>query len=187
MECVDAYVDALHAILKDASIVHGQHSPQSVPDVRCVAAKQRKGLVLIDPCYELEGEEERARDLFQSILMQWPTATIVLWFPIKASGRITECTVRTGQDAARSGAETWMSTLGIMPFHGSGAPSKGLLSSGLLIARPPSEAMDILVDVYHQLTGLVSGMGGLQRLGGNDNDFSLLTHHSPCTNPTNFG
>lgn len=47
----------------------------------------RKGLVLIDPSYEVKSEYERAANFIRTLMKKWPEATILLWYPLLAAER----------------------------------------------------------------------------------------------------
>lgn len=44
--------------------------------------KERRGLVLIDPAYELHDEFKRAGEALLAAWQRWPTGVFVLWYPI---------------------------------------------------------------------------------------------------------
>jgi len=48
-----------------------------------VPPRERRGLVLIDPPFEREGEFRRLADGFAEAHRKWPTGTYALWYPIK--------------------------------------------------------------------------------------------------------
>ncbi|MBO6562724.1 MAG: 23S rRNA (adenine(2030)-N(6))-methyltransferase RlmJ [Nisaea sp.] len=46
----------------------------------------RRGMVLIDPSYEIKSEYLRAADFVIALHAKWPEATIMLWYPILQAG-----------------------------------------------------------------------------------------------------
>lgn len=46
----------------------------------------RKGLVLIDPSYEVKDEYERVATFIPALMKKWPEATVALWYPKLAAG-----------------------------------------------------------------------------------------------------
>lgn len=48
-----------------------------------VPPKERRGIVLIDPPYEQDGEFERLAGAFAKAYRRWPTGIYALWYPIK--------------------------------------------------------------------------------------------------------
>jgi 23S rRNA (adenine2030-N6)-methyltransferase len=49
--------------------------------------KPRKGLVLIDPSYEVKTEYEQVADFTHKLMAKWPEATVMIWYPILSAGR----------------------------------------------------------------------------------------------------
>lgn len=47
----------------------------------------RKGLVLVDPSYEVKPEYEAVPAFVQKLLARWPEATVLVWYPILAESR----------------------------------------------------------------------------------------------------
>lgn len=50
----------------------------------------RKGLVLIDPSYEVKDEYRATGKLAMNILTKWPEASVAIWYPILPAGRHME-------------------------------------------------------------------------------------------------
>jgi 23S rRNA (adenine2030-N6)-methyltransferase len=48
-----------------------------------IPPKEKRGLVLIDPPYEQDGELQRAADAVGAAHRKWPIGMILLWYPIK--------------------------------------------------------------------------------------------------------
>ncbi len=53
-----------------------------------IPPKEKRGLVLIDPPYEQEGELQRAAEAVGAAHRKWPGGTIMLWYPIKGRREI---------------------------------------------------------------------------------------------------
>lgn len=49
--------------------------------------KPRRGLVLIDPSYEVKTEYAGVVDFVKALLAKWPEATVMVWYPILPDGR----------------------------------------------------------------------------------------------------
>ncbi len=47
----------------------------------------RKGLVLIDPSYEVKSDYEEVAGFVRKLIARWPEATVLIWYPILAEGR----------------------------------------------------------------------------------------------------
>ncbi len=52
--------------------------------------KPRKGLVLIDPSYEIKTEYGQVADFTHKLMAKWPEATVMIWYPILPAGRHEE-------------------------------------------------------------------------------------------------
>lgn len=94
---------------------------------------ERRGLVFIDPPYEVPGELMRAAAQLERAAAKWPTGIFVLWYPIKNS-REPESFVRSlsglGRDALR--LEIGIDRPG----------AERLIGSGLIVVNPPWRLAD---------------------------------------------
>ena len=91
---------------------------------------ERRGLVLIDPAYELADEAERAVRMLAQGLRRFPMGCFILWYPVKADGLADRLC-----DAVRVLAMqgTLRCELRVRePFK-----EGGLAGSGLVIVNPP--------------------------------------------------
>ena len=52
--------------------------------------KPRKGLVLVDPSYEVKTEYAQVADFTLKLVAKWPEATVMIWYPILPAGRHEE-------------------------------------------------------------------------------------------------
>jgi 23S rRNA (adenine2030-N6)-methyltransferase len=94
--------------------------------------RERRGLVLIDPPYEIEDEFVRAADLLATAYRRFSTGIYLLWFPIKSAA-----------DAARFCGE--LRTQGVAPairldvnVNGeNNAARQRLSTAGLIVVNPP--------------------------------------------------
>ena len=95
-----------------------------------VPPPERRGLVLIDPPYEVPGEVERLGAHLLRAVAKWPTGIFIAWYPIKDGGAIdrmaTELDARLGRPALR---------LDLL-IHRPGDPTR-LSGSGLVVVNPP--------------------------------------------------
>jgi len=73
--------DGIKAIKADGYEVAISHIPK---------ASLSRGVVLIDPSYELKGDYEQAAEFALNLHMAWPRATILLWYPVLEPARHTE-------------------------------------------------------------------------------------------------
>lgn len=82
-----------HAALKRAmrgtlAEVHARDAYEGAPAL--TPMEPRRGLVLIDPPYEVKTEYSRAADLAMKLHKRWPEAAILVWYPLLAAGRHAE-------------------------------------------------------------------------------------------------
>jgi len=54
----------------------------------CLPPKERRGLVLVDPPYEVKDEFQRMVKGMGEALRRWPTGIYVLWYPIKSRSEV---------------------------------------------------------------------------------------------------
>lgn len=90
----------------------------------------RRGLVFIDPSYEIKSEYEDAARFVEGLNEQWPEATIVLWYPILKAG-LHEAMAEYLMDANLKGLQRRE------VFFQTANEGHGLLGSGLLLINPP--------------------------------------------------
>lgn len=91
---------------------------------------ERRGLVLIDPPYEVADETERALRILAQGLRRFATGVFVLWYPLKAG----DAAATIAREAAALGvAGTLKVELRIREAFKGG----GLAGSGLIVVNPP--------------------------------------------------
>jgi 23S rRNA (adenine2030-N6)-methyltransferase len=118
---------------------------------------ERRGLVLIDPPFEVKDELERLRRGLTRALKRWPTGLFLVWYPIKAGAQIE-----------RFHADLTM--LGLPPtlaaeIHLHPQPeATGLIGSGLAIINPPWTLEKSLETLLPWLARVLAGDSGRQRL-----------------------
>ena len=83
-ELQDEEFAALRALLgaRPRVAVHHRDGYEAAPAL--VPPAERRGLILIDPPYELQRDEfALIRSCLQRVLERWPQAVVALWYPIK--------------------------------------------------------------------------------------------------------
>ncbi|MGB3865829.1 MAG: 23S rRNA (adenine(2030)-N(6))-methyltransferase RlmJ [Xanthobacteraceae bacterium] len=121
-----------------------------------VPPKERRGLVLIDPPFEQEGEFERLARVFSETFAKWSTGIYMLWYPVK-SRRAADALAR--QVAAICPADKCLRLeFSVAPVVEGG----GLTSAGLLIVNPPWTLATELKTILPQLQKPL-GRGGAAR------------------------
>jgi 23S rRNA (adenine2030-N6)-methyltransferase len=110
---------------------------------------ERRGLVLIDPPFEQEGEFQRFETGLAEAHRRWATGIYLFWYPIKDIGE-TEAFARR---LARSGIEKILRhELHAAPVR----PDQGLSACGLIVVNPPwtlEAEMQILLPAFAQILG----------------------------------
>lgn len=120
--------------------------------------KEKRGLVLIDPPFEEQGEFERIAEKLARAHRRWPGGVYAVWYPIKDR----EAAARF-RDGFRDGGiakvlDAWMTVRGE-----AGAPR--LDGTGMLIVNPPFPLAGELATILPELTRLLGdGPGAAWRV-----------------------
>lgn len=93
-----------------------------------VPPPERRGVVLIDPPFEQPEDWKRTADALLATLARWPSGTVAVWYPLKATAEAAGLEHRVQAAAATK-------VLRVNFRLRSDGP--GLLGCGLLIANPP--------------------------------------------------
>ncbi|MBB4659365.1 23S rRNA (adenine(2030)-N(6))-methyltransferase RlmJ [Parvularcula dongshanensis] len=88
--------------------------------------KPRRGLVLIDPSYEVKDEYGRVADFVPQLAAKWPEAAILVWYPLLPTGR------HEAMASALEGAGAARHEVGFEPLR-----PGGMEGSGLVLWNPP--------------------------------------------------
>ncbi|MDR2924791.1 MAG: 23S rRNA (adenine(2030)-N(6))-methyltransferase RlmJ [Azoarcus sp.] len=109
----------------------------------------RRGVVLIDPSYEVKTDYARVADALAGALRRFATGCFVLWYPLLARGE--PYLRRLARQLAELGAGSWLD----MRFRVSHPPrdSFGMFGSGLYIVNPPWVLPERLQSVLPWLAG----------------------------------
>jgi len=95
--------------------------------------QQRRGLVLIDPAYELREEGERIAAALIAAWQRWPQGVYALWYPLTnraLADRLQQKLIKTGIE------KVLVSEIALQPPTN----ARRLTGSGLLIINPPWQA-----------------------------------------------
>jgi 23S rRNA (adenine2030-N6)-methyltransferase len=119
--------------------------------------KENRGLVLIDPPFEVADEFERLAKALIFGLDRWPNGMFCAWYPIKADASHT----RFHQQLKSSGLKKLLiSEFNIKPPDS----PLGLNGSGLLIANPPYQLDERMREMLPALRRVLSTDGGNVRV-----------------------
>jgi 23S rRNA (adenine2030-N6)-methyltransferase len=115
--------------------------------------KEKRGLVLIDPAYEVTDEFARMTDAVVKAYKKWTGGTYAMWYPMKDARAIR----RMHEDFADAGLRD---VLSLDLNAGKSGPDTRMLGSGMTLINPPytlGEEMRLvlpwLCDVLHQGPG----------------------------------
>lgn len=89
----------------------------------------RRGVLLIDPSYEVKADFARMPGLLAQIHAKWNVGVLILWYPVLASG------AEAGMARAlrRSFPDALHSTVAFAPAR----PGHGMIGSGVSVVNPP--------------------------------------------------
>ena len=116
--------------------------------------KERRGVVLIDPPFELAGEFDRLAGAVSAAHRRFATGTLLLWYPIKSRGDVERfyrqlSTVGLSKCLV---AELQVAALDVN--------AKGLVATGVAIVNPPfTLADDLGIALPHLATLMATGPG----------------------------
>jgi 23S rRNA (adenine2030-N6)-methyltransferase len=109
----------------------------------------RRGLVLIDPSYEVKEEYAAVAAFVPSILAKWPEAAVLIWYPLLPGGR------HRALAEALEGAGALRREVRFSPTR-----PGGMEGSGLLLANPPYGAEGCLAAGLTQTRGVLTSTEG---------------------------
>lgn len=118
---------------------------------------ERRGMVLIDPPFEIKDEHDRLIAALRRIRRRWATAITLVWYPIKGMEPI-ERLYQAVRDEA--GAETLAVELMLRPP----VDPFRLNGSGLIVVNPPWGLERDLAETLPWLTEVLAPDGGFYRL-----------------------
>jgi 23S rRNA (adenine2030-N6)-methyltransferase len=148
---------AEHAALRRALKGHANaelHRRDGFEGVRAlVPPAERRGLVLMDPAYEMKDDYARVPDCAARILARWRDAIIVAWFPILPEAR-HEALITAFEKLAVTGREILLDCL-FTPRR-----KRGMAGSGLVVVNPPWHFADNLAEAGGEAAALLFGAAG---------------------------
>lgn len=117
----------------------------------------RRGLLLMDPSYEVDSDYENAAKSLVSAHKRWPVGILCLWYPLLKHRRSETaemlCSLRDA--AGISGASYLQAELLV------DSPEKemGLYGSGMAIINPPWQTEDVLAEALPAMAKILAGTG----------------------------
>lgn len=110
----------VRAIQLDGWLAMGAHLPP----------KEKRGLVLVDPPFEKEGEFDRIADALQRAHKRWPGGTYALWYPIKDHAAVARFRDRLAQSGIPNILDIFFSLR-------APSPEPRLDGTGMIVVNPP--------------------------------------------------
>lgn len=122
---------------------------------------ERRGLVLLDPAFEVAGEMEKTGRMLEHVISRMQNTTVLAWYPLKAAG--DEAPLLT-KAAALPCAGTLCAELRVREGFAQG----GLAGSGVVIVNPPhtlKAELDLIMPELGQRLGVGTwGRGSVNEL-----------------------
>lgn len=111
--------------------------------------KEKRGLVLVDPPFEDEGEFGRLAEGLQKAFRRWPGGTYALWYPIKDREAVADF-------RARLKASTIPDILDLRLEIRPPSPDARLDGSGMIVVNPPFTLKEEMSRILPFLTKLLA-------------------------------
>lgn len=106
--------------------VHMRDSYEGLPAL--VPPDIKRGLVLIDPSYEVKTEYQTITELIRKSCKRWPNAVYILWYPVLAENRHAHLIKQIG-------AGLYKNALNSEYYFSQN--TEGMLGSGIVMINPP--------------------------------------------------
>lgn len=132
MELHPAEHAALRAAMAGEGVaIHRRDGPGGV--LALAPFRPRKGLVLVDPSYEVKAEYAGTAEFARALIAKWPEAVVVIWYPLLPAGRHLELLAGLGA------LHVLVDEVFFDPV-----PERGMTGSGLAIVNGPHGTRDAL-------------------------------------------
>jgi 23S rRNA (adenine2030-N6)-methyltransferase len=134
----------------------------------------RRGLVLIDPSYEIKSDYAKVSACLQDSLKRFVTGTYIVWYPIIPRPEAHELPRRLKTLATQAGKPWLHATLSIGQDEERNVPGEpprgqGLTASGMFVINPPhtlKPALDLALPQLVKVLGRGKGQGQALEAGG---------------------
>jgi 23S rRNA (adenine2030-N6)-methyltransferase len=116
----------------------------------------RRGIVLMDPSYEVKTDYSKVFDTITAAYQKFPTGTYALWYPVVDRKRIDSLERRF----IKSGIKK------IQGFELAIAPDQfgsGMSASGMIVINPPWTLMNTMLDILPKLVATLGGMSAFYK------------------------
>lgn len=119
--------------------------------------KERRGLVLIDPSYEIKRDFQAVIDCLRDAHQRFATGTYLLWYPVLKRDQVNQLLRRF---TALNLPDSWVVELCVSPD----TEALGMTGSGLLMINPPWQLAEQLETLLPWLLGALGHADGSLRL-----------------------
>jgi 23S rRNA (adenine2030-N6)-methyltransferase len=146
---VEKHPQALHALRINFKLnknihIHDRDAEEAM--VALVPFKEKRGLIFIDPSYEVKSEYQRLPKVIARVHERFSNAVIALWYPILADAP-HEGMIKTLQHFDYP--STWISEWA--PHSHSHAPTQQMQGSGMFIINTPWQVDEQLSSAYKEI------------------------------------
>lgn len=137
--------DALRRVLGDRAEIHRRDGAEMA--LALAPLTPRRGLVLVDPSFEIKTEYRATARLVRQLAAKWPEATVMVWYPLLPEAR------HRGLRDGLEGLPLVIDEVGFVP-----APARGMSGSGLALVNPPYGIADVIAAARAEAAPLLTGL-----------------------------
>ena len=101
----------------------------------CLPPPPRRGLVHIDPPYEIKQDYRRVLQALEDSCMRFATGTYMVWYPLVARAESQQFPAQLKRLAARVSPGAWLQAT--LRVKAAAPDGKGLFGSGVMVLNPP--------------------------------------------------
>ena len=114
--------------------------------------KERRGLVLFDPSYEVKGDYRTVVEVMMQGYQRFATGQFAIWYPVVDRGAVD----RLCKAVAKSGVARALRVEQCIAIDGSG----GMTGSGMIVVNPPWQLDEQMAELLPWLTTVLAPAGG---------------------------
>lgn len=118
--------------------------------------KPNRGVVLIDPAFEVKAEYQQAASHLIKMQSKWPNGSFALWYPVLAAGRHIEMLETLVSSGIRKIYRS--------EYYAKPDSSARMYGSGMLLINPPWKVDESIQEVTHWMFKNLSEKGSLEPL-----------------------
>lgn len=155
MELHPTEAQTLKQLFRHDSRVHVHHRDGYEGVLGCLPPNPRRGVVLVDPSYEVKSEYQQVAQFIDKAVKRWPQGIFVVWYPLLGAGQHDGMLSRIKK--FRPGP-LLRCELEVKPPMSGG--ELGMYGSGMLIVNPPWQLDKELAPLMQELNRyLAAGKG----------------------------